>query len=102
MRMMFLVLALTSAACGGSTAAQCRIPESFSGDAAASDCSATPTFEECQDNGDGTETCKDACHANEFSLSCDHDTQAPSSLGNCRVLPLPTPQGVTIYCCPCE
>jgi hypothetical protein len=53
-----------------------------------------------------TVTCHDACSPTEYSLSCrgaapDWQPPAPSPSLGCRVLPLPTPLGETIYCCPC-
>ena len=44
-------------------------------------------------------SCKDACSNTEYALTCAN-ASAADSLG-CRVLPLPTPAGVTEYCCPC-
>jgi len=43
--------------------------------------------------------CADSCTDSEYALSC-RGTAAAASLG-CRVIPLPTPQDVTEYCCPC-
>jgi hypothetical protein len=105
MRTFCLTLLLLSAACGGSSSDQksCRIPESVAEvDASTGGCSASPTFEVCQDNGDGTETCTNQCTASEYALSCRLPPPATEAHTPCRILPLPTPMGVDIYCCPCQ
>jgi hypothetical protein len=44
--------------------------------------------------------CSDPCSATEYSLACTGNAVADSSLG-CKVIPLPTPEGATNFCCPC-
>jgi hypothetical protein len=45
-------------------------------------------------------TCTDPCSATEYSLACSGFAMADSSL-NCKVVPEPTFNGDTNYCCPC-
>jgi hypothetical protein len=45
--------------------------------------------------------CKDPCTQVEYSLTCS-DGGVPSDSLSCRVIPAPTPYGVTTYCCPCS
>lgn len=45
-------------------------------------------------------SCSDACSDTEYELTCTNNASAADSLG-CHVLPLPTPEGVSDYCCPC-
>lgn len=62
-------------------------------------CSASPTFDVCEQQNDGSQQCRDACTSSEYALSCYKATPADSL--RCTTLPLPTPQDVLIYCCPC-
>ncbi|HEX3904904.1 MAG TPA: hypothetical protein VH853_18870 [Polyangia bacterium] len=99
-----------SAACGGDrldtdTQAEsltCQAPPGVSAqpDAGAAGCFRT-AFQICD-----SMSCKDACGASDYSLSCSGASafgsipQPDATLG-CTVLPIPTPSDVLIYCCPC-
>jgi hypothetical protein len=71
-------------------------------DASAVGCrpSSSSTAKICQEAPDGAQTCQPECPANDYVLGCDGNAQAPSSL-DCMIVPIPTPEGVSIYCCPC-
>jgi hypothetical protein len=49
-------------------------------------------------------TCTDTCSPNEYTLICVDPTQVlqPDPSLKCNVIALPTPEGVTNYCCPCS
>ena len=100
-RLLPLIVLLLAAACGGSSST-CTWPASAqtASDASPIGCSASPRFDLCQQQGDGTEQCRDGCSSSEYALSCDSATP-DASLG-CKVLPLPTPVNVAVYCCPCS
>ena len=75
-------------------------------------CTARSNFRVCQvssgatvlgDGGviNGTESCTDACTSAEQALSCTGNAQ-PNPASDCRVIPVPTPNGVTDWCCPID
>jgi hypothetical protein len=70
------------------------------GDAGGTGYSASAQFISCEVSEDGTQRCTNLCKSSEYALSCFHES-APDSL-DCRVLPLPTPAGETVYCCRCD
>jgi hypothetical protein len=51
-----------------------------------------------------TDSCKNQCTGKQYALTCTgSDPASPAfteSLG-CTVIPLPTPDGVSFWCCPC-
>jgi hypothetical protein len=63
-------------------------------------CSAGAAINICEVGPDGGQTCHDACSGSQYSLTCEGNAQAPASL-TCTVVPIPTPNGVTEYCCEC-
>jgi hypothetical protein len=74
-------------------------------------------FNMCTGYGSTSESCSDYCAANDYFLTCRSaetavavdggtdvtfiDDGPDASLG-CQVLPIPTPAGTTVYCCPCN
>lgn len=40
------------------------------------------------------------CASGDYGLTCD-DSHTPPASSPCTVVPLPTPAGVTVYCCLC-
>lgn len=68
-----------------------------------SGCLSRPEFLICEV---GTETtCKDACGADEVSLTCTAPQPGaaipePAGSRGCHVIPVPTPSSVLYYCCP--
>jgi len=118
-----LVLACSSSSSGGTSQQSsaevipaCSVPAAADtlGDANGLGCKPQTIFQICQvpsgstieaDGGivtpSGTHaTCTDPCSDTEYSLVCSGSASADSSLA-CRTLPLPEPDGVTEYCCPC-
>jgi hypothetical protein len=91
----------------GTGGASCRWPESLDllsdgGVAEAPGCYVARTGESC-----GPEGCQSTCASYEYMLSCYGDVSMPgsipepeSSLG-CAIVPIPTPENVLFYCCPC-
>jgi len=49
---------------------------------------------------DASVTCTDPCSTTEYSLACSGFAMADPGL-NCKVVPEPTFNGDTNYCCPC-
>ncbi len=85
-------------------------------------CVPAPTFQICEVadgavlNPDGTYTppakCNDPCAPGGYALRCSGETlsmdpptfspmPAPDPSLGCRVLPIPTPPNLTVYCCAC-
>jgi hypothetical protein len=73
-------------------------------------CEPRPTFEICEQTlttTGTTTTCSEACSPGTFALECrgafmaSTPVPAPDSALRCRGFPIPTPVGVTFYCCPC-
>jgi hypothetical protein len=99
-----------SVACGGDRldgssqvgSLTCQSPPgvSVASDAAAAGCFRT-AFQICN-----TMSCQSACSASDYALSCTGASafgsipEPDASLG-CKVLPVPTPSDLLIYCCPC-
>ena len=95
------VVLLAAAGCGNAPDA-CHWPASAqtASDASPDGCTATPRFDSCEVADDGSQRCHDECKSSEYALSCTRAV-ADDALG-CRILPIPTPMDVTIYCCPCS
>lgn len=101
----FILAAIFAAACGESRTT-CVIPANIpsadlpSASDAGAGCGFTSSVEVCDQENDGTQKCTNQCTDSEYGLSCSGSMTADDSL-KCKVVPLPTPLGVTIYCCPC-
>jgi hypothetical protein len=61
-------------------------------------CAWSADFKVCQEPSNA---CTNECTPFEYALICSQFVAADSSL-DCRVIPIPTPAGVTVYCCPCS
>ena len=120
----FLAVACSSGSSGGGSARSsgsqvipaCSVPAGADtlSDASAVGCKPQTVFQICEvpsgstiePDGDivtpsGTHaSCMDPCSDAEYSLVCSGAAMAASALA-CKVIPLPTPNGVTEYCCPC-
>ena len=106
MRRFFLV-ALFAVACGPSRTT-CVIPANVppasfprAYDGGTAGCGFTASVEACEQENDGSQKCTNYCTDAEYGLSCSGSVTADDSL-HCKVEPLLTPSGVTIYCCPCS
>lgn len=80
-------------------------------------CQPYPTLKLCTEYSSTSESCSDYCSATDYSLTCRSaetavavdggtdvtfiDVGPDASLG-CQVVPIPTPAGTTVYCCPCS
>ena len=96
-----LSLALIAAALLASCSAKiCAWPASAvtSDGGADGGCTARADFNICEEPSG---VCTNQCSAVEYALICTESIAAGTSL-DCRVLPIPTPAGVTDYCCPCS
>jgi hypothetical protein len=107
---------LTSMSSASDVIPSCSVPTVANtlDDASGTGCNAQTIFQICEvPNGSTIEpdgdivtpsgthaSCMDLCSDAEYSLVCSGSASADTGLG-CRVLPLPTPNGVTEYCCPC-
>jgi hypothetical protein len=122
-----VALALLGAACGSggqhewTSAAFCSWPDAANtSDATTSvGCEPTPTFRVCEvpsgatPNADGSytppATCTDPCAPGGYALRCTGSIvdgvltsmPAPDPSLRCDVLPIPSPRGQAVYCCPC-
>jgi hypothetical protein len=115
-----LAVAGPLAACssGGGT---CHYPAGVETEPDASDsfgCFAVPPGRLCEvsngatvlpDGGvtDGTESCHSLCSGSDYRMTCTGPPSGaamptPDSTLGCSIVPLPTPAGVSIYCCPCN
>jgi hypothetical protein len=71
-------------------------------DPTAAGCHAGPTGQACQVPG----ACTPLCKPGEYELTCHTPGPALSAVPSpedvrCRVIPLPTPANMLLYCCPC-
>ena len=100
----------------------CHWPASAStfSDASGSGCTPRAGFGTCEVSNGGTGepdgtiippdiangTCTNACSPSQYALTCvgaalTSAIPAPDTSLNCRVIPIPTPSDVLVYCCPC-
>jgi hypothetical protein len=79
-------------------------------------CQPNRTFNICTEYSSTSESCSDYCAASDYSLTCRSaetvvtvdggtdvtfiDVGPDTSLG-CQIVPIPTPVGTRVYCCPC-
>jgi hypothetical protein len=97
---LFLLSACIETSSGGSCPSQ--LPPYPDGGRPAPGCYADPPGQICDQS---TGSCQAACAADQLEVTCIADAtgngpEPDASLG-CTVLTLPTPEGVTFYCCPC-
>lgn len=115
----FVCVAMACSGCGGETASSaqntdagaskgteagadagaCVVPAA----ATTTDCKAQRTYMICQGSTapyGAPPKCRNACATSDYALSCTHGAAPADSLG-CHAIPMPTPQGVLNYCCPC-
>jgi hypothetical protein len=104
---LLVALILSTSACGkNETSGTCQYPEgvTLATDASVIGCVAGAPGQLCEQSASGT-TCSSACATGEFQMTCRADDPAlsptPATNLHCKILPLPTPMGVSVYCCPC-
>jgi hypothetical protein len=83
----------------GSNGGACSVPATANTFDDASDHGCFPTSGE-KING------ANACTPSEYGMTCqlgstDASMPQPADALQCKVIPIPTPYGVTFYCCPC-
>jgi hypothetical protein len=98
MRAAWLILVLAVAACGEPSPDRGLLQAQAAGDASTEGCTASARFDVCEQHPDGSESCHDACTSSEYALSCT--SAEPEESLRCAILPVPTPLGVSVYCCP--
>ena len=93
-----VLLAVAVAACGGSSPGDAHVGAQTVADAPANGCTASARIDVCVQDPYGSETCTNACTASEYGLSCTN--AEPEASLRCTIVPVPTPAGVSLYCCP--
>lgn len=77
----------------------CSWPADTASDASPVGCTAMAQYSLCQITSNNTEMCGNACGETAYALSC-YEAMPPTKQ-NCASLNVPTPAGVTVYCCLC-
>jgi hypothetical protein len=95
MRAVFFALAV--AACGEPSRGDSRSIVTFDGDAATNGCAAS-ALHSCVQDPYGDETCTNVCKPSEYGLICSY--AQPAMTQRCTIVPVPTPAGLSLYCCP--